>query len=236
MIITNSTTDQFYLEQLLAFLSSIRENSPDESVWVDLVNTDTDIVNRLGKVFPNYNFSAVDLDTTDNRGYYLIIHRVRQLITMFSVFEEAVTWLDTDTIVRDDLSWFTKPKPNELRILKRDYSRKIKFDAPINAGVFSIGFSPATWSFANDWYENCKANPIWGAGQPALWTAYRKHRNKIKLTNIKSKYNDLGGSDRPEAFASNSVIWHCKKKHFEHPKFQKEFQYYLGLVKGSYYA
>lgn len=231
MIITNSTTDSFYLDQLLAFLSSIRANSSSSKVLISLVNTNNEIYDRLKTVFSEFIFEQCSIDMVDTRGFSLIILRANMLRDCFSKYREPISWIDTDTLIRKDLSEFIKVSSNELKILIRNHDPNVLYSAPINAGVFSIGCSDATKNLVNDWYKDCVANPKWGYGQIALWKAYSKRRNEIKLTGLSKSYNDMGSSDKLDVFNKNSIIWHCKKKHFNNPKFQKEFQYYLRLGK-----
>lgn len=236
MIITNSTTDPFYLDQLLAFLSSIRKNSPNIKMLINLVNTNNEIYDRLKTVFPEFIFEQSTIDMIDERGFSLIILRASMIKDCFDKYKESISWIDTDTLIRGSLFEFTKVDSNELKILVRDNNPNILHDAPINAGVFSIGCSKPTKDFASDWYEDCIANPKWGYGQIALWDAYSKRKDEVKLIGLSKSYNDMGGSDKLDAFSENSIIWHCKKKHFNNPKFQKEFQKYLKIGEESFYG
>lgn len=232
MIITNSTTDSFYLDQLLTFLLSMRENSSDSKMLINLVNTNNEIYDKLKSTFPEFIFEQCAINMVDTRGFSLIILRAKMLKDCFSKYKESISWIDTDTLIRGDLSEFIKVNSNELKILVRDHDPNILYSAPINAGVFSIGYSETTKDFASDWYEDCVSNPKWGYGQVALWKAYSKRKDEIKLTELSKHYNDMGGSDKLDAFSENSIIWHCKKKHFNNPKFQKEFQKYLKIGEG----
>ena len=88
----------------------------------------------------------------------------------------------------------------------------------------------------NRWLERLSQNIRWGMGQLELYKTSQEFVDKIDIIQLDEKYNDLGGTDRPNAFADDSIIWHCKQSHFEHPKFQEEFQKYLDIGKQLYYG
>lgn len=225
MIITNSSPDTFYYNQLLAFLASVRINSPDDIVHVFLADYPEDKVEALSVKFPSYKFDNRHIKRIDSRGFSFIQFRVALIKECFERYDEPVAWMDTDIIVRGSLEEFLKVKGYQLKILYRgdDVPDKVK----INAGIFNVGCSLNTHAFINEWQRRVEVNAKWGMGQLELWRSYKIHEDNIELIKMSEKFNDLGGVDRPNAFADDSVIWHCKKSHFNHPKFQKEFQYYL---------
>jgi len=225
MIITNASSDDFYFNQLLVLLTSLKINSPNHIIHVFLANYPKDKEKMLRKKFENFIFENRKLKMVDKRGFSFIQFRAQLIKECFEKYKESVAWIDTDVIVRKDLSEFLNVKPKQLKILYRgdNVPEKVK----INAGIFNIGYSEETYNFICDWYERIKINAKWGMGQLEFWRTYKKYRDKIKLIKMDGKFNDLGGLDRPNAFANDSVMWHCKKCHFDDPKFQKEFQYYL---------
>ena len=232
MIITASTADKFYLNQLLAFTASLKVNSPDHKIHVYLVNYPDELEERLVDSFDNCVFENWDVEMIDDRGFSLIILRAFLFKDCFEKYGEQVAWVDTDVLVREDLSGFLSIEPNQLKILVRETNYTNKFDAPINAGVFNLGCSRPTYNFICDWYNAIVANPVWGIGQVELWKAYLKHKEEIELIHMPVKFNDLGG--RPNMFADDSAIWHCKYKHFNNEKFQKEFKKYLDIANGLF--
>jgi hypothetical protein len=233
MIITNSTADEFYFNQLLAFLTSMKINSPNHMMSIFLVNYPKDKENRLNEIFPLYKFENREINMVDDRGISLILSRIRLIKECFENYKEPVAWIDTDVIVRDDLTPFLASKPEQLKILFRgdDVSEKVRF----NAGIFRIGYSNATYKLICDWEEGLRNNMVWGMGQLELYKAYKKNKDKVELVKMSKSYNDLGDSTNPDAFAPDSLLWHSKKFHFENHKFQKEFQMYLrkGLSYGK---
>lgn len=229
MIITNSSPDEFYYNQLLAFLSSVETNT-DNTVNVFLANYPEDKVKVLKRKFSKHKFDNRNLKSLDKRGFSFIQFRADLILECFKKYNEPVAWIDTDVIVRGDINDFLKIEPTQLKILYRGKQAPEK--VKINAGIFNIGYSKETFDFISDWRKRIETNAKWGMGQLELWRTYKQHKDKVILCPMSDKYNDLGGADRPNAFSDDSVMWHCKKAHFNNPKFQKEFKYYLDLGKG----
>jgi hypothetical protein len=232
MIITASSPDKFYFEQLLAFLASFEFNSPFHSHTVYLANYPGDITRNLRMAFPNTSFVNRELEAIDGRGIHFILFRINLIREIFKNRKEPVAWIDTDVIVRKKLDDFLKIEPKQLKILYRGDKKpdKVKF----NAGIFRIGYSKETAKMMDDWHDGLIKNTIWGMGQLELWKAYHKNRNRVELVKMPKRFNDIGGNDRPDAFDEESVMWHSKKAHFKNPKFQKEYQHYLKMGKSAY--
>jgi hypothetical protein len=224
MIITNSTPDDYYYEQLLVFLMSIKINSPTHlnQVMVFLANYPDEKFNELRNNFPEIIFENNELKMIDARGFSLIIDRVARVFECLNKFKENVIWMDTDVIVRGDISELTDIKPKQLKILLRP---KAPRNAKINAGIFNIGYSIASCNFINDWYKGVLSNKKWGMGQLEMWKSIQKHKTKIELIDITKIYNSVGGCNK------DYKIWHCKKGHFDNHKYQKEYKIYLKKVK-----
>ncbi len=238
MIITNSTPDEFYFNQLLAFITSMKINSPDHIVHVFLANYPDDLADQLEERFDNCVFDnwEVEMIPGDKRGFALIMFRVAMMKECMLEHVEHVAWIDTDVLVRSDLSEFLEVEPNQLKIYVRKTDYTNKFDAAINAGIFNLGCSEQTHKFLSDWYDGCAATPIWGQGQVEMWKAYEKYKKDIELVPMPLKFNDLGDRNNPNMFADESVMWHCKGNHFNNEKFQGEFQKYLSKGKEILYG
>jgi len=237
VIITNSTQDKFYFEQLLAFLASIKVNSPKHKVTVFLANYDLDKVQKLRRGFPWCVFEDRKLTMVKDKRFSLIIFRSGLIKECFDKYKEPVAWIDTDVLVRNDLSEFLDVGPNQLKILKRQTPKeKNQYDAPINAGIFNIGYSEHTYKIINKWHKGNLATPKWGQGQIELWKAYNKYSKRVELVSLPLKFNDLGDRNNQNMFADNSVMWHCKSNHFDNPKYQSEYQLYLKFGKELYYG
>ena len=222
------TSDKFYFDQLLAFLASLCINSPNDNIHVFLANYSEQTVSKLKRSFGKFVFENRELKMIDDRGFSLILFRIELIKECFEKYKEPVAWIDTDVLVRGELDSFLEIEPQQLKILFRgDQNLRLGVDAPINAGIFNLGCSKETYEFVRDWYSGCIKNPVWGQGQKILWSTYEKHIKNIKLIKMSSKLNDIGGRDKTNAFSSDSVMWHCKKNHFNNPKYQKEYQYYL---------
>lgn len=228
MIITISTHDEFYLNQLIAFLTSIDCNSPEHVVNVFLANYPDSMKNKLTKAFKRHNFESRKVKLIDKRGISFILFRIELVKECFEKHQENAVWIDTDVLVRSDLTQFLEIKPKQLKILFR--GNHVIEEGRFNAGIFNIGYSDETHKLTNDWYTQLQKNAIWGMGQLELWKAYKKNPN-VELIEMPESYNDLGDSTNNDSFAKDSLMWHCKRNHFNNKKFQKEFQYYLKMGK-----
>ena len=229
MIITISTPDEFYYKQLLVFLVSLRKFNPYAHTTVYLDGHTYEQIAFLREKFWPINFEYRTINKVDNRGIHYILLRIELLLECLYRGDNAV-WIDTDVIIRGDLKEFLTIEPKQLKILFRgeEQQEKVRF----NAGVLNIGSSEETISFVERWKERLLNNMTWGMGQLELYRAYQEHKGSIELVPMSSDYNDLGCSiKKPEEFfREDSMIWHCKKGHFDNPRFQKEFQHYLNIA------
>jgi hypothetical protein len=225
MIITNSTPDDYYYEQLLAFLMSIKINSPAHlnQVMVFLANYPDEKFNELKNAFSEVIFENNPLKMIDERGFSMIIDRAYRVFSCLETFKENVVWMDTDVIVRGDLSELIYIKPKQFKILfRKGQPERIR----INAGIFNVGYSRICCNFIKDWHQGCLRNKKWGNGQLELWKSYKKFNKNIELIDITKKFNSVGRHFEPEY-----LIWHCKMSHFDNPIYQKEYRVYLKKAK-----
>jgi len=226
MIITNSTPDKYYYNQLIAFLMSIKINSPKHLnlIIVFLANYPIDLELRLRKAFTEVTFENNPLKMKDSRGFALIIDRAFRVKECLNKYKEPVTWIDTDIIIRDDISELLNVGAKQLKIL---YRKGTPERVRINAGVFTIGYSVITHKFISDWYNKIKIGHKWGDGQLVFWRIFKKYMQKkqIKMIDLSLKFNSTG------KFNDEYVIWHCKKGHFDREKYQVEYQDYLAKAK-----
>lgn len=224
MIITNSTPDLYYFEQLIAFLMSIKINSPKHinMVKVFLANYPKDLEEKLKKTFREVSFENNNLSMVDSRGFGTIIDRAFRVKECLKKYKENVLWLDTDIIIRGDLTKLLEVDSKQLKIL---YRKKNNERNRINAGVFNIGYSDITYNFISEWYERIKVNKKWGDGQLEFWRTFVKYLENIKLIDITLKYNSVGN------FNDEYIVWHCKKGHFDRSKYQIEYKKYLQIAR-----
>jgi hypothetical protein len=229
MIITIATPDEFYFNQLLAFLASVEVNSPYKKVNVCLVNFPKKLEEQLKRSFSDVSFVNRDVKMADKRGISLILLRIELIKEYLKAYESTIAWIDTDVIIRKDLTPFLEIEPGQLKILFRgdDVLPKVRF----NAGIFNISYSKGTYKMVCDWYKRLKKNAVWGMGQLELWNAYKKNRKHVELIRMGETFNDLGDSTNKDSFSCNHHMWHSKKGHFYNEKFQKEFQKYLKIGK-----
>ena len=236
MIITNSTYDKFYFDLLLSFLGSLHTNSPDHDMIVYLINEyPEEVVSKLKKGFPKYDFREREIEMVDDRGISLILDRIFVLKDYLEKEKKDVAWIDTDVIVRTDLSEFLEIKPGQLKILYREKSglwgKNVPERVKFNAGIFNLGYSENILEFISSWHDKLSKNMVWGNGQLELHRTYEKYSKKIDLVKMPEKFNTLGDSTNPNCFVDNAVMWHCKKLHFENEKFHKEFKRYYKIGK-----
>ena len=229
MITTIATGDSFYFNQLLVMLTSIKINSPGHRVDACLIDCSKAQVDRLIKSFPEFNFENRKIKRIDKRGISFILLRIKLIQEHFEKYKEQVAWIDTDVIVRKPLGSFLDIKPEQLKILFR--GKKAPEKVRFNAGVLNFGCSDETKALVDTWYNLLSKNMVWGMGQLELYRAYKKHEERVELIELPEAFNDLGDSTNNNSFNTTSAIWHCKKHHFNNPKFQKEFKYYLKRVK-----
>jgi hypothetical protein len=226
MIITNSTPDKYYYNQLIAFLMSMKINSPNQLkvMKVFLSNYPNDVEAKLRKAFPEASFENNSLEMTDLRGFALIIDRAFRVGQCLKKYKEPITWIDTDILIRGDISELPKVGPKQLKILYRKESPE---RVRINAGVFSIGYSEISCEFINKWYNRIKTGKKWGDGQLEFWRAFKTYmkKNQIKLVDLSLKFNSTG------KFNEEYVVWHCKKGHFDRERYQVEYKDYLAKAK-----
>lgn len=229
MITTIATHDEFYFNQLLAFLASLEANSPYAKVDVCLVNFPELLAQQLRSKFFNVRFQNRDIKMVDERGISLILLRIQLIKEYLKAFQSSIAWVDTDVIVRKDLKSFLEIEPGQLKILYRgdEVLPKVRF----NAGIFNICYSKGVYKMICDWEKRLKKNLVWGQGQLELWKAYNKNRKHVDLVRMGETFNDLGDSTNDDSFSPKSHMWHSKKGHFYNEKFQKEFQYYLKIGK-----
>ena len=183
------------------------------------------VLNSFRERYQQHSFLEIEVKKIDHRGIALILLRIELVRNILSLTDNPVTWIDTDVIIRGDISYLLEIDRKQLKIFFRGEDRPEK--VRVNAGVFSLGNSDITLDFVLDWYKGLLSNPVWGQGQLFMYRSYKKYEKDIEMVKLSKSFNDLGDTDNPDCFLDDSVIWHCKKGHFYNPKFQKEFQYYL---------
>lgn len=227
MVITISSYDYIYFEQLIVFLTSLYTNNLSTISMVWTVGYPKDVLDELRDTFPATIFEEREVTKVDDRGIHYVLLRLEMLKYVLNL-NISPAWLDTDIIIRNDISYLTYTDYNTLKILCRfDKNEDVKF----NNGVMGLGCGDISVAFVDRWYNRLKNNLKWGMGQYELWNTYNEFKDKILLENIGYSYNDLGGDDRPDAFSDDSYIWHAKFKHLNNPKFKKEYNHYLAMGK-----
>lgn len=235
MITTALNYNNFYFEQLLVLLTSININSPDDIVSIFLVDFPKDIENKLKKIFNKFIFinRELNINTKKDIPGFMVCYRGLVVKECLEKYKEPVAWFDTDIIVRKNLkSFWAGTKTNQLKIYYRgdDVPDKVKFQA----GIFAVGYSDETMKFISEWSDIIQSDMYWYADQKQLYLVYNKYSDNIKLIKMSRIFNDIGDSTRTDVFDNNSVIWHCKKSHFYHERFRKEYLKYLKFTEGAF--
>lgn len=227
MIITALNSSKLYFEHLLVLLTSIKMNSPNDKISVFLVDFPKHVVTKLRSVFNNFEFIDRQLNINTNIGGFMTCYRTLIFKEYFENYRKPVAWLDVDIIVRKNLDplWYGV-ETSQLKVLYRaDQGAAVKF----NTGILVIGYSEPTYKMIVDWNKAVQLEPYWYVNQFNLYKIYRKYKDKLKLIPMSRGIHDIGDSTRNDIFNGNSVIWHCKKNHFNDPRYQKEYQKYLKL-------
>ena len=228
MIITTALNyDTFFYNQMLVLLASLETNSPNDIIDVRLVDFPERKVKKLKEEFPKYYFSNVNLQVNkmDNLAGFMVCYRSAVIYDALTTHRTPVAWMDCDIIVRKELNpLWQNIESNQFKIIYRGNDVPIK--NRFQAGIFVIGFSNSTRNMIADWKDRCIKSNKWFADQKLLYNVYEKYVNKIEFIHMDRSLNDVGDSTK-ECFLDDSVIWHCKRSHFNNLKFQKEFKYYL---------
>ena len=207
-----------YIEQAEVAIKSIKFNSVDCEMNLYLVNFSEN-------KFSEFRTNHVKLDDINNITGYSIIAMYDSLNT----YKQSILWLDVDVLIRGELlSIFDDVTPNTLKILKRnDLNKRNVF----NTGVVVVGYSNATMKMMKIASE-CILNlpSLWYADQICLYESYLACSDDINLVNLlyQPKWHDLGG--RKNSFADSSIIWHCKKTHFNESPYKEEYEYYKNSI------
>ena len=129
----------------------------------------------------------------------------------------CIAYLDSDTIVRGSLKEFWDVKMDSIKVMDRPGQPN---DARFQAGVFVIGDGCHIRAMMDDYDKVIQKENVFLREQEELYLSYQRHQDDVSLVPMDKKFNDWGFSD-------DSVIWHCKKKHFKNAKYQKEYRRWL---------
>lgn len=205
-----------YPDQAKALINSVKINSPTTPIT-------TYLVNYVSDPFPGTFYKGVSLENIKA----ITAYSLRAMYEVLLTTKSPVLWLDTDVLVRGNLSPFLVDiKPNTMKVLKRNTAEE---GSIFNTGVVAVGYSSATLSMLYTASQAALQNPQWFADQLYLYRAYEAHKEQIELINLlyHKKWHDLGGTEN--AFADDSIIWHCKSNHAHESPFVDEYNYYRGI-------
>lgn len=236
MIVTAINNNDFYFEQLRVMLWSLMVNSPEDKVFVHMIDFTEKTLEKLRRIYKNTEFvdPEVSVKNKNDIAGFMVCYRGKIIIEAMEKFKEPIAWFDTDLIIRKPLDGlWADLKENSLKIKVRRPTEKDKqkWESDPNyknrfsfqAGIFCLGYSKNTLEYATEWGKEIQKKNNWYEDQLQLYLKYEKYKEKIDLIELPFSYNDVGNSEG-ECFLQDSHIWHCKKSHFENPIFKKEFE------------
>jgi len=182
-------------------------------------------VKRISNLYSHSEIKTYHLPVRANKKGYMVCFRASCILDAM-VHGKPVAWMDTDTIVRRNLfPMWENINPDSFKIVYREKNPdKSKFQA----GVFVIGVSNSTIRFIEDWNQHIVSINEWYADQLWLYRIWKKHPG-VKMIKMPLSLNNVGDSTKEHPFLKDSVVWHCKGAHFNHPVFQEEYQKYKGM-------
>ena len=231
MIIQALNYNEFYYNQVLASLASIRINSPEDRVVIHLLDFPKYEVLKLEVAFPFYIFVIKNglLRGIKDVAGFMVCYRTKAIKQAMKDYKCSIAWFDTDTLIRKPLTEFWGDvTADSLKISCRETER---INTKFQAGIFVVGYSDITYSMISDWSLRVQEVNMWYADQEYLYRVCEEYKPHVLLIPMDLKFNDIGDSTREDVFSDNSVIWHCKSSHFNHSRFSKEFKYYFNKAK-----
>ena len=217
MTVNNHPT---YFNQMKAAVMSLAANAPDEEVIAYLVDFDDEV--DLSEVNPNcktvHRKLGLDKVPKSKRSGHMSCFRSCIVLEALEEGDDAVAYMDSDIIVRKNLHGFWEGVvPSTLKVMVRP-------DEPTNAriqcGIFALGNSDATLEMIREYNEIIQKENVFLREQEELYLTHQRHNDTVVLVELPSVFNVW-------KFRPDSVIWHCKNKHFKNKKFQKEWLEYL---------
>jgi len=215
-IITAIDNNPHYQNHLKAFLMSMNDNSPGQTVKVCLMDCDKEYGESLKRIcdVDVVHISTDPSQTAFQRNY------IRHYMTRdgFNNGFKKVAWIDNDALIRGDLrnEFWDDVVPGSIKVWARKKKRdKYKFQG----GVYILGKSEKTKAYVDSIITALEKTDNWMLPQILLYNMCESHG--IRHIQMDQKFND-------SRFKDDSVIWHCKQTHFKETEFQEEFQYYLG--------
>jgi len=238
IMLTTATCDNKYLDVLKVFLMSMSINNPEKTlIRADLINGTEDMYSRLHRLYENLEIVHYDLDNTNvdwEKNEHLITVMRLRIPMMWKTLNEdwdQVMTIDSDFIIRKPISsiW-DNAVPGTIKIWDRgeEYVKKKKtMFARVQAGVHIFGNSPEIKEYYKAFMDDLGDEWAFHYGQGAIYTVYLKFKDKIRLVQMDTSYNDT-------KFGKKSIAWHCKHGHLKEKVFRKEFKKYLTLANEIY--
>lgn len=213
IIVSSTTGDEYYFNMMKVFLASLHAYEPGVGVHVDLANGTEDQEFALIWIHPRT--TVTHIKTTDAMDF--IFSRISQMQALLLSSYDIITSIDSDCIIRGDISRLWDIGPNEMLIwhkTKGKHTDAVRFQG----GVYSLYRTPETALFYTDLANYVFANKNERlVGQLAIKIMLEKYAGMIKHVQLEEKYNDCN-------FRKNSIIWHAKGSHRNDKRYLKTFK------------
>lgn len=221
-------TNNSYFEQTGVLLKSLYQNSPNTNVSLFLINYPKG-EKIIKKLHPKCNIIHKSIQYQCDPIAETTLRKPLFGLELMQKIQAPICYLDSDIIVRKPIdNIFEDMNTNTLKVLKRENT---KDDYCIfNSGVWCLGYSKESMDFLNDWYEGILNDNHFPVDQKMMYIAWKKNKSKITHYQLQKTYNDLGCSINP-CFFDDSIVWHCKSKHFKEDRYQLEYKRYLKEIK-----
>jgi len=206
-----------YIEQARVAIRSIQLNSPGCEIVLYLVNF-------TENKFKGIVVKDVKLDNLNKITGYSLFAMYQTLVE----YKQSILWLDVDVIIRGELSGILDDvSPNTLKILMRE---DVGHSKVFNSGVVVVGYSDITVKMMDLASKRALAHHVWYSDQLHLYKTYIEYKDNINLINLldQPKWHDIGG--KKDSFLDDSIIWHCKRTHFNESPYKEEYEYYKNSI------
>lgn len=214
IIVTVSSCDKAFFQQLEVFLSSIKKNT-SENVCVGLINGSEEHIKKVMNIMPTSDIVLIEIN---NPTRFDFAKARFEIIRKKLECNYRVCWLDCDIIVRKPLDNFWDGiEPRTMKLVVREGKKdRIKFQI----GVVGFGNSYIIKSYIADVRDKLVNKTKWCSDQTEAYRVWKNYKRLINIEKLGIEYND-------SEFDNDSVIWHCKSSHFNEEKYQREFKKYL---------
>jgi len=217
ILITAANDNEDTLECLGVMLESMSVNSPSTSITVYLYNVPLNTAQRIAAINPLADIICKQTyyDGYEPREWMSCIRTKLLLDAMTANPARAVSWIDTDVMIRRDLApiWEYATGVNTMAITHRP---KQRLHAKLATGfvVFSPGFE--SYNCIKQWYKSTKRPAKWFIDQVTLYKIFMRLAPKLRLRALPEHMHDI------HSWHDDSIIWHRRGMHANNLKWLTE--------------